>query len=822
MERWENDQGFALRRMVFVVCIAASAWAQDAPLKNLVANPGFESPDPKNPERPARWQALARYDAGKPKGQPVLTYEQQGQEGRRSISVACPTGNEWGVWESEPFPVTPEKSYTLIFFYYCLPDARGSGRPDVTFNGKREYLDESPRAWTRHAFTDTGSAPTTKISLDLYYRKGQKACFDNFLVVPTERIVAPNLPSMGAIVEPGAVTFGWRPAETVAEYTLHLSKNKDFPPDQTQTIKITADSAGLAKPLESGSWFCQLRPGGPTGPGLALATGQVTFQWAPIPMRGNFTLLLSRDPTFPTEKTETVRASGSSRKLDKALASGAWFWKLRTDDAEGHPLMESPIQEFLVPPPLEFQAADTTPPVVNGLRPVPDASSVKPGATVSARLTDAGSGVDPATVRMLLDGADVSRAAKFSEGVVTLRPATPLAKGVHQVEVSVKDRAGNTSNVARWRFSVNEPMKTSVKIRPDRRCEINGAPFFPIGLQCYTHRKHLEEIANSGFNTILTGLPPSEVDNLNYLAAAGLKATCGIFAEIKEAPDAEVMLQKYFGKVVKAQHPALLSYWADEPKGKDLPAMKAIYEAVKPTDPNHPILWCIADPGFFSAYAEISDGLMPDPYPFWSNASFTQVSDWVDRAGKASRGKKPVWAIPEAFDSEVTGDRGSGRPVLPGHVFRPTPQEIRCMTYLAIVSGAMGIEYWASDSGKTGKCNIAEWPLDWAGLLQTASELRHLTPMLLGTDDVNVKSSPANQGILTLARRLDRRLYVIAVNSTPYSLAVQLQLPQDVRTNRVMVLFEDRAAPARDNAVTDIFRPNDVHVYEFNLFSTSP
>jgi hypothetical protein len=70
---------------------------------------------------------------------------------------------------------------------------------------------------------------------------------------------------------------------------------------------------------------------------------------------------------------------------------------------------------------------------------------------VVARMTDQGSGIDPASVRMRLDGRDVTPKAHVAAGQV--RFGDGLRPGRHVAEIVVRDRAGNTSR-ASWSFQV--------------------------------------------------------------------------------------------------------------------------------------------------------------------------------------------------------------------------------------------------------------------------------------------------------------------------------------------------------------------------------
>lgn len=70
---------------------------------------------------------------------------------------------------------------------------------------------------------------------------------------------------------------------------------------------------------------------------------------------------------------------------------------------------------------------------------------------ISAALADEGTGVDPTSVRLRVDGQDVTREARVTAEEVDYRD--DLRPGRHAVELSVKDRAGNTTTKA-WAFDV--------------------------------------------------------------------------------------------------------------------------------------------------------------------------------------------------------------------------------------------------------------------------------------------------------------------------------------------------------------------------------
>ena len=65
-----------------------------------------------------------------------------------------------------------------------------------------------------------------------------------------------------------------------------------------------------------------------------------------------------------------------------------------------------------------------------------------------------GSGIDPARVRLLIDGADVTRLAKVGANAIVYQPAAPMAAGLHTAVLRVADAAGNVVESV-WSFRID-------------------------------------------------------------------------------------------------------------------------------------------------------------------------------------------------------------------------------------------------------------------------------------------------------------------------------------------------------------------------------
>jgi hypothetical protein len=95
---------------------------------------------------------------------------------------------------------------------------------------------------------------------------------------------------------------------------------------------------------------------------------------------------------------------------------------------------------------------DATPPVISSPEPADGALLATATPHIAAAFSDeaGGAGIDPASVRLTLDGADVSAAASHSASGIGYDPP-PLGEGKHRVELAVADLAGNRATLS-WNF----------------------------------------------------------------------------------------------------------------------------------------------------------------------------------------------------------------------------------------------------------------------------------------------------------------------------------------------------------------------------------
>ena len=188
--------------------------------------------------------------------------------------------------------------------------------------------------------------------------------------------------------------------------------------------------------------------------------------------------------------------------------------------------------------------------------------------------------------------------------------------------------------------------------------------------------------------------------------------------------------------------------------------------------------------------------------------------------------KKPVWFCVQVIDFRLL-DRQLYYPIpkgkekrqvldelrSSGFTVRPTVEEIKCMTYLAITHGALGINFWKA-SNTPRLVNVMDFPEVWEGVKEIANELRHLSPVFLAPDSQEkVKVIPKGLPIHTMIKKYEGKTYLIAVNGDEKLLASPTFILPKGRYRNVKVLFENRVLKIKKGQFRDMFEPVGVHIY---------
>ena len=246
-------------------------------------------------------------------------------------------------------------------------------------------------------------------------------------------------------------------------------------------------------------------------------------------------------------------------------------------------------------------------------------------------------------------------------------------------------------------------------------------------------------------------------------------------------------------------HPGLFGwYLIDEPNlhGAGPQVTLAAREAVRDAGDGHPLTATLCDIDTIDRYAPSLDVLITDVYPVSTECLFSLVPH-IETALAATEGQKPVWAAIGVHNHDMHRIAWGGMEHLIPDPRRPTVDEVRCMTYLAIAHGAGGILFYAYDAWRYGQ--IYDEPVLYEGVKALSRELADLSPWLVG-DCVAKGTVAGERGTMVsyiLRGRHQGQSVLVAVNgfdepsgpvqiSVPGTDSVAVELgPQEVLVRKV-------------------------------------
>jgi len=350
------------------------------------------------------------------------------------------------------------------------------------------------------------------------------------------------------------------------------------------------------------------------------------------------------------------------------------------------------------------------------------------------------------------------------------------------------------------------PSNSEVGYDHQQRLWVNGTPMLPRGLYYVCQRSDLAAIATAGFNFAI--VPSARASYAIGEEARNQKISLLISSPLLT----EVFwqnLERKFG-----QNPALLGWCVmPRPDKKTTPpeVTANVCRQLQSISPSHITLMSLASPSLLRYYSEF-----PDIVATWSlpvpDAPITSVARMVDAAKEAAADRHPVWAVIQAvglswYSDELLDPEGAGR--------APTPEEVRAMTYLALVHGANGLIYYGYDIPSFPGTKSFKLPNDapeiWSELAQINQQLSWLAPVILNGQRRVL--TPAADGDIHLgAWNYQGGNYIIAVNTSNQGIVTEFTLPE-IEATRLGAMFERRWISASDGAFKDSFTPHEVHIY---------
>ena len=410
---------------------------------------------------------------------------------------------------------------------------------------------------------------------------------------------------------------------------------------------------------------------------------------------------------------------------------------------------------------------------------------------------------DSAGPRVVIEGPGFRTDGKTTPGATVELPIDLSALSDGETLLSARlVSGGRTLGEATTTVRKAAPKANSVIIDyATRGLIVDGLPMFPFGFYCFDPPDEVAaQEAPMGFTHVAPYRRSTFADgeskqtemlaSLDRCAAVGIKVHYDLrkIATRKDTPETWALLKREVEAV--RDHPALLGYYlADEPaigQHQFPPArMEKAYRFIKELDPYHPCSIVFVNLAKAPAYANATDIVMHDPYPI-PNHPVTMVAERTRQTREAFGDGVPLWIVPQAFGGGEAWRR------------EPTAAEERVMTYLALINGANGIQYFMRVLPRVRPMT----PQTWHACRDLAAQVQELAPFLLSPlprpkvrcnrPEVAVAAWTTDDAILILTANAEKRPTSFAIGLTGATHS-EVELP-----------FEGRSVALRDGQIEDI------------------
>jgi hypothetical protein len=290
---------------------------------------------------------------------------------------------------------------------------------------------------------------------------------------------------------------------------------------------------------------------------------------------------------------------------------------------------------------------------------------------------------------------------------------------------------------------------------------IEQKPRFFVGL-CHVPTADFEKVSKLGFNVVTSPAfwgPANDPKALEALVEAQ-RHDLFVIADV-DTPQALRAKNDLF-----RLHPSLLAWWTftdPEFTVTDEQVAKDTFREIIRNDDDHPIAMSFRDPRAFATYGKYGKLLSIDIFPV-PDLPLVSVPALVRQAW-AETVNRSVWVsiqLCEARHSE---------PPDPKPLRRPTLEEVRAMTYLALIQSARGVLFFSYEKGDLP----VKAPGLWKGVQELAAELRKAEPIIMVRNAGAIEIG--GTAVHAAYRHTGNEWYLIYANPFPEPAKSEIDLP---------------------------------------------
>lgn len=394
--------------------------------------------------------------------------------------------------------------------------------------------------------------------------------------------------------------------------------------------------------------------------------------------------------------------------------------------------------------------------------------------------------------------------------------AAKLAVGDYTLNVRVYDK--NSANRTFTEIIRKLPkVSHEVVIGQDQRFYVNGKLFFPIGCTGMVRNAgHAEKLyaAAHGMNLIVNtpalDTEANVLKKLDDLHKYGMKGMMMIYFSVTDEAfdDWKKFLHANFTEKIQ-RHPALFGInLVDEPYECAYPPeiLEKCYKELRKVAPYIPVWINCGPPGTIldqRQFMPACDITGVDIYPVggpWHSSlkdkKQTCVEKYSERMKEIAENRRAILMVLQGYSwGEDSWQRIIKNPK------HPTLEDMRFMSYTACFPGIAGVEYY-SLWGVTR-------PVFYDAAFRAFKELHLALPVILNGKVLSDKTDARQIRTRTFEYNNNKYLFVLNMTDKAQN-SVKVSVPFSGKVN---VIHEGRTLEAKNNTVTDDFKPYAVHIY---------
>ncbi|MCU0514311.1 MAG: hypothetical protein MUE40_17300 [Anaerolineae bacterium] len=345
-----------------------------------------------------------------------------------------------------------------------------------------------------------------------------------------------------------------------------------------------------------------------------------------------------------------------------------------------------------------------------------------------------------------------------------------------------------------WQRGSSAPAGTVIIEREASRVVLDGEKFFTVGMyhtswagtreQLYAD---LEIIAAGGFNVMHPALDLQDGPFLDRAEELGLR----LIVEINEPEGPAAMIEAFRDRPVIMGWSVVDDFnsFTRPREPEEVAELNRVARAIAPDQ----LTYISGVTRNMEQYLGLSDIMAIQTYSIPSDPLDTTYDLLTFALNTSAPVEETIFANLQTY--AAPGQRP------------PTGEEVRNITYQALITGVDGLLYYAYFDSVW---NLADYPELWLSIVQTVGEVRQLIPILLEGELMQIPSG--YEGVYVGQWTYNEQRYVVIINTTQ---AVQDNLVLPLTARSLSPLFPSRPAgfALQNGTLTGTLAPAGVDVY---------